>query len=93
MGAVLRIEVAVIRRSAGSLLISDPKLTDNSAISGVWIKNQPEAGPELSRHQFSYFDLRNFPLSDFVTPTQTGPMLQATRAPCLIIIARSSALR
>jgi hypothetical protein len=35
MGMFFRIEVAEISRSAGSLFISDPKSTDNSAISGV----------------------------------------------------------
>jgi hypothetical protein len=35
MGIFLRIEVAAISRSTGLLLISDPKLTDNSAFSGV----------------------------------------------------------
>jgi len=35
MGAFLRMEVAAMSRSAGSLLISDPRLTDSSAISGV----------------------------------------------------------
>lgn len=34
IGACLIIDVATMIRSAGSLFISDPKLTDNSAISG-----------------------------------------------------------